>query len=87
MISSFKDVKDVKSAALDMLRNEAETDVFKALTTFKLLLENPAGIGDHSTGDYYQNLREALDLLCDAEDRLDVLRRHFYRGGDAKSGI
>lgn len=78
MINRYDDVKSVKDGALDALRNEAETDVFRALTSFKLLLDHPAGIGDHSTGDYHKNLRECLDKLCDAEDRLEVLRKYFY---------
>jgi hypothetical protein len=78
MINKFSELPDVKSGALDTLRNEAEADVFKALTSFKLLLDHPAGIGDHSTEDYHKNLRESLDLLCDANDRLEVLRKYFY---------
>lgn len=78
MMKKFNEVDSVKQVALDALRNEAEADVFKALTSFKLLLDNPVGIGDHSTNDYYKNLRESLDLLVDAEDRLEVLRKYFY---------
>jgi hypothetical protein len=37
------------------------------------MANNAAGIGDHSTGDFHQNLDEALDLLVDALDRLEVL--------------
>ena len=35
----------------------------QALTTLKLLSEYPAGIGDHSTGDFYENAEEALQKL------------------------
>jgi|TARA_B100000085_G_scaffold228009_1_gene213940 hypothetical protein len=59
-----------------MLRNQAETDQCKALTSLELLLNHPAGIGDHSTGDLYDNLNEAIALLADAEDRLETLRKY-----------
>ena len=43
----------------------------------KHLLRNSAGIGDHSTTDFYDNLDEALNILVDAEDRLEVLSKHY----------
>lgn len=59
------------------LRQSAETDKQKALMTLELLSEHPAGIGDHSTEDFYKNAEEALALLCDANDRLENLDK-FY---------
>jgi hypothetical protein len=41
-----------------------------------ILLDHPAGIGDHSTGDLRNNLDEALALLVDANDRLDILKKY-----------
>lgn len=63
---------------LDMLYKEAEADKSKAELTLTLLNEAATGIGDHSTGDYYKNAREALDLLCDAEDRLATLQELIH---------
>ena len=63
----------LKENAFEYLHNKALTDKSKALASLDLLLEHPAGIGDHSTGDFYKNLDEALDTLVDAEDRLEVL--------------
>jgi len=63
-----------KESAVDMLRKQAETDRLKAISSLKMLLDNPAGIGDHSTGDLYDNLNESLSLLADANDRLDTLK-------------
>ena len=45
--------------------------------SLELLSEHPAGIGDHSTEDFYKNAEEALALLADAEDRLEMLEKHF----------
>ena len=39
--------------------------------------DHPVGIGDHSTDDYWKNSRQALELLVDADDRLECLRKYF----------
>lgn len=71
-----------RSDALDALRNSAETDRHKALASLKILLNHPAGIGDHSTADLHDNLEEALRLLDDADARLDTLRKYFKELSD-----
>jgi len=48
--------------------------------SLNILLDHPAGIGDHSTEDLYSNLEEALSALADAEDRLETLEEYFNRG-------
>ena len=63
--------------ALDSLKHNADKDRSEALASLKIMLDHPAGIGDHSTGDLHENLNEALDKLADAEDRLDTLKIHF----------
>ena len=60
----------------DMLKSSAEADIAKAELTLDLLSNNPAGIGDHSTGDFYKNAEEALALLAEAQDRLDALEKY-----------
>lgn len=59
------------------LRRSAEADKEKALMSLELLSEHPAGIGDHSTEDFYKNAEEALSMLADAEDRLEMLDKHY----------
>jgi hypothetical protein len=61
-----------------MLKTSAKADKAKALLTLKLLSVNPAGIGDHSTGDFYSNAEEALRMLADADDRLETLKIYYY---------
>ena len=63
--------------ALEALRLSAEKDRMEALVSLKIMLDHPAGIGDHSTGDLHENLNEALSKLADADDRLETLQRHF----------
>ena len=57
----------------EMLKTQAEAEKAKALLTLELLNTIPAGIGDHSTGDFYKNAEEALMMLVDANDKLETL--------------
>ena len=62
---------------IETLRKSAEADKAKALLTLDLLGNQAAGIGDHSTKDFYENAEEALAMLVDADDRLAALDRYF----------
>jgi hypothetical protein len=64
-----------RELALDSLYHQAVTDKVKAEASLHMLLDWPAGIGDHSTGDLHNNLQESLANLADAEDRLETLKR------------
>ena len=66
-----------KQNSLNYLLKKAQTDKAKAELSLELLLEKAVGIGDHSTGDFYENLQDALDMLVDATDRLEVLEKHY----------
>ena len=68
---------DYKRIAIDSLRSKAVADKENALLSLSILLDHPAGIGDHSTGDLYNNLNEALSALADADDRLDTLDKYL----------
>ena len=59
----------------NMLRTSAEADKAKALLTLDLLENHAAGIGDHSTKDFYSNAEEALQRLIAAEDRLGAIEK------------
>ena len=59
------------------LKSEAEADKNKALASIQLLTNHPAGIGDHSTKDYWDNCTEALKLLASADERLETLEKYF----------
>ncbi len=67
----------MRQRVIQMLRSQAEAERQKALLSLDLLMERSVGIGDHSTGDFYKNAEEALQMLVDAEDKLEVLERHF----------
>lgn len=66
-----------KSHAVTYLYTKAISDKSKAEASLEMLLEYPAGIGDHSTGDLYETLDQALDILVDAKDRIEVLESTY----------
>lgn len=68
---------NIKSQLVNMLRSEAEAQKAKALLTLELLSNHAVGIGDHSTGDFYKNAEEALQMLVDADDKLEALVKYF----------
>jgi hypothetical protein len=68
---------EVKKHLIKMLELEAEAQKAKALLTLELLSNHAAGIGDHSTGDFYKNAEEALQMLVDADDKLEAIKKYF----------
>jgi hypothetical protein len=65
------------SPLYNMLMSSAQADKAKAKLTLHLLSAHPAGIGDHSTEDFYKNAEDALRMLIDAEDRIEILNKVF----------
>ena len=68
---------NVKIHLFEMLRLDAEAQKAKALLSLELLSNHASGIGDHSTGDYYKNAEEALQMLVDADDKLEAIKTYF----------
>lgn len=67
----------MNSNLIKMLKTSAEAEKAKALLTLDLLGNNPVGIGDHSTKDFYNNAEEALQMLVDADDKLETIKKYF----------
>jgi hypothetical protein len=65
---------------IKMLKAEFKAKKEKALLSLELLTENPAGIGDHSTEDFYKNAQEAIAALAEADDVLDTIERYYGDG-------
>jgi hypothetical protein len=59
------------------IRKQAEADLEEALLTLQLLTENPAGIGEHTSGHFLEEGKRALHKLGEAEDLLETIERHF----------
>jgi len=62
-----------------MLMTSSMAEKSKALLTLDLLSNHPAGIGDHSTKDFYNNAEEALAMLVDADDKIKTLEKYFKK--------
>ena len=67
----------MKPELYEMLMTQAMAEKSKAMLTLNLLSEHPAGIGDHSTTDFYNNAEEALRMLVDADDKMGALQKYF----------
>jgi len=68
---------NIEIQLIDMLHKDAEAQKSKALLSLSLLSQHASGIGDHSTGDFYKNANEALQMLVDADDKLEALEKYF----------
>lgn len=67
----------MKKELYDMLMAQAMAEKSKAMLTLDILSNHPAGIGDHSTTDFYNNAEEALRMLVDADDKISTLQEYF----------
>ena len=67
----------MKPSLYNILMTSAQADKAKAELTIDLLSNHPAGIGDHSTEDFYKNAEDALRMLIDAEERIGILNKTF----------
>ena len=68
----------MKKRVLKMLEAKANEKREKALTSLELLMNNPVGIGDHSTGDFHKNVEEAFQDLSEADDMLETLEKYDW---------
>jgi hypothetical protein len=66
-----------KSRVISALRAQAIADKEKALMALDLLENQAVGIGDHTSKDFMEDATEALNLLAEAEDRLEMIKTHF----------
>lgn len=66
-----------KTRVIAALKAQALADKEKALMALDLLENQAVGIGDHTANDFLKDATESLNLLCEAEDRLEMIKRHF----------
>lgn len=69
----------------EMLMADLEAQRKRAITTLHLLSNHAAGIGDHSTEDFYKNAHEALSALTDADDKIETLKKYSFTIKDGKN--
>ena len=65
-----------------MLKAKANEKREKALTSLELLMDHSAGIGDHSTDDFYNNIEQAFQDLVEADDMLETLNKYNWNNMD-----
>jgi hypothetical protein len=66
-----------KTRVILALKAQALADKEKALMSLDLLENQAVGIGDHTANDFLKDATESLQLLADAEDRLEMINKHF----------
>ena len=59
------------------LKAQALEDKEKAFMSLDLLENKAVGIGDHTANDFLKDATESLQLLAEAEDRLEMIDRYF----------
>jgi len=66
-----------KSKIIEALRAQALADRAKAQMALDLLENQAVGIGDHTANDFMKDADEALTLLVDAEDKIEILNKYW----------
>ena len=66
-----------KSKIIQALTAQANADKVKAMMALDLLENQAVGIGDHTVNDFMKDATEALELLTDADDRLETLNKYW----------
>ena len=66
-----------QSRIMKALYAKAIADKEKALMALDLLENQAVGIGDHTANDFFNDAEEALQLLVDANDKIETLQAFF----------
>jgi hypothetical protein len=66
-----------KTKVFEALEAQALADKAKAMMALDLLENQAVGIGDHTANDFLKDATESLQLLADAEDRLELINKYF----------
>jgi hypothetical protein len=72
--------KQYKENLYQMLISDSMAKAKKAVLTLDLMTNSAVGIGDHSTDDFYNNVKDAIKSLTDAEDEIETINNYFLRG-------
>ncbi len=75
-----KNKKQYKENLYQMLISDSMAKAKKAVLSLDLLTNSAVSIGDHSTDDFYNNVKDAIKSLTDAEDEIETINNYFLRG-------
>ena len=65
----------LKEQLVKAARMHAEGELERAKTNIMVYMNQSVGIGEHS--DIVEAIQEELDKMAEAEDRIEMLKKHF----------
>jgi len=68
---------ELKQQMLKALRMHAEAEIELHKTNVEVYMQKVVGIGEHS--DIIETIQKELDAMAAAEDRLEMLEKHFLK--------
>ena len=66
-----------KSKVIEALTAQANADKAKAMMALDLFENQAVGIGDQTAKDFLADATEVLNLLAEADDRLEAIKKYF----------
>tara|TARA_B100000214_G_scaffold313223_1_gene245733 strand:- start:835 stop:1122 length:288 start_codon:yes stop_codon:yes gene_type:complete len=66
---------NLRELTITSLLEEAQGEISKAKANVEIYLHNPVGIGEHP--DVLGSIQDQLDVIAKAEERIDVINKHF----------
>jgi ribosomal protein S3 len=68
-------LKQIAEKMHEALILKYKAEIAEAKTTIHIYLTRPVGIGEHP--QHLEEMDKLLDKIASAEDKIDVLQRHF----------
>jgi len=59
------------------LLHKAESEKAQALAALEILTHQATGIGDHTTQGLFEDAEKALEMLANAEDKLEMIEKYL----------
>jgi hypothetical protein len=68
---------NVSHYILQALSKKAESEKAQALASLEILTTKAAGIGGHTTEGLFEDAEKALEMLANAEDKLEMIDKYL----------
>jgi hypothetical protein len=59
------------------LLHKAESEKAQALAALEILTHKSVGIGEHTTQGLFEDAEKALEMLTNAEDKLEMIEKYL----------
>ena len=66
---------NLRELTVTSLLEQAQGEISKAKANVEIYLHKPVGIGEHP--DVLGSIQDQLDVIAKAEERIDVINKHF----------